>query len=57
MLVDAFEQCPNTLLGTYTECPVFAASVDDDKAYHCHAQGEVVAEVRSSQWLIFKAEI
>lgn len=45
MLVDAFEQCTDTLIGDYTACPLLQASVDIDKAFHCHAQGEVVAEV------------
>jgi len=46
MLVDAFEQCKDTLLGSFTDCPLLKASWDEDKAYRCFAQGEVVAEVR-----------
>jgi hypothetical protein len=47
MLVDAFEQCRDTLLGNFEDCPLLKVSMDVDKAYHCYAQGEVVTEVRS----------
>jgi hypothetical protein len=46
MLVDAFEQCRDTLLGNFEACPLLKASWDVDKAYRCYAQGEVIAEVR-----------
>jgi hypothetical protein len=46
MLVDAYEQCTDTLFGSLLDCPLLKASFDEDKAYHCYAQGEVVDEVR-----------
>jgi len=45
MLVDAYEQCTDMLKGTVDGCPVFEASRDEDKAYHCYAKGEVASEV------------
>jgi hypothetical protein len=45
MLVDASEECTDTLLGNFQDCPLLKASWDEDKAYRCYAQGEVVAEV------------
>jgi len=49
MLVDAYEQCPDALKGNFDDCPILNASKDEDKAYHCYAQGQVVTEVRIRQ--------
>jgi hypothetical protein len=47
MLVDAYDRCKDKLMGTVDGCSVFEASRDEDMAYNCRAQGQVIAEVCS----------
>ena len=45
MLVKAHEECTDILRGNVTGCSIFEASIDEDKAFNCFAQGEVATEV------------
>lgn len=47
MLVDAYDKCARAgkLRGSVDGCEVFEASRDQDKAFHCEAKGQTVAEV------------